>query len=252
MTIQPNHKLAWITGAGTGIGRAMAIKLAQQGWIVAISARTLVHLEETAKQMPGKIYAFPLDVTDNDAVMQVCTAIEDQLGAIDMVMLNAGIYKRDSVKTFNSADFDATIDVNLKGTAHCLSAIMPRMLERQKGRILVVASVAGYSGLPGAAAYGASKAALINMCEALYPELLKNNICLSVVNPGFVDTPLTKKNDFPMPFLITEEQAANHMMRGLQSSRFEIAFPWKMVFISKLLSRLPDSLRFAITRKMLR
>lgn len=252
MVAHMDNKIAWITGAGTGIGRAVAIKLAQEGWTVAISARTIAHLEETAAQIPDRIYPFPLDVRDSDAVLNACVTIEEQLGAISLVMLSAGIYQRDSASRFDSARFAETVDVNLMGTVRCLSAVMPRMLERQVGRILVVASVAGYTGLPGAAAYGASKAALINMCEALYPELSISNVSLSVVNPGFVDTPLTKKNDFPMPFLISEEQAANHIMRGLRSNRFEIAFPWRMVFVTKFLALLPTCLRFAITRKMLR
>lgn len=247
-----NTKLAWITGAGTGIGRAVAIKLAQEGWTVAISARTLAHLEEVATQMPDRIYPFVLDVTDNDAVMNTCTLIEDRLGAISLAMLNAGTYKRDSAFDFDSRRFSETVDVNLMGTVRCLSALMPHMLKRRSGRILVVASVAGYTGLPGAAAYGGTKAALINMCEALYPELSSNNVFLSVINPGFVDTPLTQQNDFPMPFMITEARAAEHIMRGLGSSRFEIAFPWKMVLATKFLAFLPARLRMAITRKMLR
>lgn len=252
MVTYMDSKLAWITGAGTGIGRAVAIRLAQEGWTVAISARTLAHLEEVAAQMPDRIYPFVLDVTDNDAVLNTYALIEDRLGAISLAMLNAGTYKRDSAFDFDSKRFSETVDVNLIGTVRCLSAIMPHMLERQSGRILVVASVAGYTGLPGAAAYGATKAALINMCEALHPELSNNNVVLSVVNPGFVDTPLTQQNDFPMPFMISEAQAAEHIMRGLQSSRFEIAFPWKMVLATKFLALLPARLRLAVTRKMLR
>lgn len=245
-------RVAWITGGGTGIGRAVALKLAQEGWTVAISARTLAHLEEIATQKPDKIYPFALDVKDSDAVAKTCKAIEDQLGDISLAMLSAGIYTKDCVAEFDPAAFFETVDINLMGTVRCLAALMPRMVARQSGRILVISSVAGYTGLPGAAAYGASKAALINMCQSLYPELSQSNVRLSVVNPGFVDTPLTKKNDFPMPFLISEAQACDHIMRGLRSNRFEIAFPWKMVFATKFLAFLPDRLRFAITQKMLR
>jgi short-subunit dehydrogenase len=115
-----------------------------------------------------------------------------------------------------------------------------------------MASVAGYIGLPGAAGYGATKAALISMCEALYPELDRSGVRMTVINPGFVDTPLTQRNDFPMPFLISSEEAADHILRGLDRGSFEIAFPWKMKVAMKLLKALPSSLRFALTRRMLR
>ncbi|MGU3575951.1 SDR family NAD(P)-dependent oxidoreductase [Brucellaceae bacterium C25G] len=252
MVISLAKKVAWITGAGTGIGRAVAIKLAQAGWTVAISARTRSHLEEVAAHVPERIYPFAMDVTDENAVLNTFTAIKNQLGAVNLAMLSAGIYERDSAFDFDSTRFARTIDVNLLGTVRCMSALLPHMLELRSGRILVVASVAGYTGLPGAAAYGASKAALNNMCEALYPELSKHNVILSVVNPGFVDTPLTQQNDFPMPFLISEVRAAEHIIRAISSSRFEIAFPWKMVLATKLLALLPARLRFSITRKMVR
>lgn len=252
MIAHMQNKLVWITGAGTGIGRALAIKLAQQGCTVAISARTPEHLEEVAAQVPDKIFPFPLDVTDNVLVPAVYTAIEAQLGPVNIAILNAGIYKRDSAVDFDTALFGQTVNVNLMGTVHCLGAVMPSMLARQLGRILIVSSVAGYTGLPGAAAYGATKAALINMCEALYPELKSKNVHLSIVNPGFVDTPLTQKNDFPMPFIISQMQAADHIVHGLQSGRFEIAFPRRMVWLTKCLACLPAGLRFAITRRLLR
>ncbi len=247
-----HNKLVWITGAGTGMGRALAIRLASQGWKVAISARTRAHLEEVAAQIPDKIFAFPMDVTDHAAVPAAYAAIEAQLGPVSVAILNAGIYKRDNAFNFDAALFEETVNVNLIGTAYCLGAVMEPMLKRQSGRILVVSSVAGYTGLPGAAAYGATKAGLINMCEALYPELRRKNVILSVVNPGFVDTPLTQKNDFPMPFIISENEAADHIIRGLNSHRFEIAFPWMMVWLTKCLACLPAGLRFAITRKLLR
>jgi short-subunit dehydrogenase len=161
-------------------------------------------------------------------------------------------YARDSATQFDAAAFRATVEVNLMGSVHCLAALMPRMLSRGSGHIAVVSSVAGYVGLPGAAAYGASKAALINMCEARHPELAARNVRLSLVNPGFVDTPLTQKNDFPMPFLISADEAVDHIMAGLKSRHFEIAFPWKMVLSMKILAAMPARLRLAVTRRMVR
>lgn len=243
---------AWVTGAGSGIGRALALRLAEEGWNVAASARTATDLATLATEAPGCIHAFPLDVTDAEATQKVVAKIEDSLGPLDLAVLNAGTYGRDSAAQFDAAAFRATIDVNLMGSVHCLAALMPRMLARGAGHIAVVSSVAGYVGLPGAAAYGASKAALINMCEGLQPELAAHNVRLSLVNPGFVDTPLTQKNDFPMPFLISADAAVDHIMAGLKSRHFEIAFPWQMVLSMKLLAALPARLRLAVTRRMIR
>jgi short-subunit dehydrogenase len=133
---------------------------------------------------------------------------------------------------------------------HGVAAVLPRFMERRRGHLAVVASVAGYRGLPTSAAYGASKAALINMCEALKPELDRAGVTISVVNPGFVKTPLTDKNDFPMPFLMDADAAAEQMVRGLETGRFEITFPKRFTWGMNLLRCLPYSLYFAVSRKM--
>jgi len=143
-------------------------------------------------------------------------------------------------------------ELNVLGTASCLEAVMPAMIARRRGHIAVVASVSGYVGLPGAATYGATKAALNVMCEALYPELERHGVKMTIINPGFVDTPLTKKNDFPMPFLVSSEEAADTIAKGLAKGKFEIIFPWKMALAIRFLHALPHALRFALTRKMLR
>lgn len=244
--------LAWVTGAGSGIGRELALRLAREGWHVAVSARTARDLATLSAEGVGRIHAFALDVTNAHAVRETVAGIQTKLGQIDLAVLNAGTYARDSAATLDAAAFRATIEVNLMGAVHCLSALMPGMLAREGGHIAVVSSVAGYVGLPGAAAYGASKAALINMCEALHPELAARNVQLSLINPGFVDTPLTKKNDFTMPFLMSSEEAVDAIMAGLKSRRFEIVFPWKMALSMKLLAALPARLRLAVTRRMVR
>lgn len=245
-------KIVWVTGAGSGIGRALSLRLARDGWKVAVSARTASDLAALADQAPDSIHPFTLDVTDAAATRDTVARIEEQLGPVDLAVLNAGAYVRDSAASFDVEAFQAIVDVNLMGAVHCLAAVMPKMLARQDGHIAVVSSVAGYVGLPGAAAYGASKAALINMCEALHPELDAANVRLSLINPGFVDTPLTQKNDFPMPFLISTDKAVEYIMAGLGSRHFETAFPWKMVLSLRLLSMLPDRLRLKMTRRMVR
>ncbi|MFD1744580.1 SDR family NAD(P)-dependent oxidoreductase [Rhizobium helianthi] len=245
-------KIAWITGASSGIGRAVALRLARDGFRVAVSARSTDKLDELVAEMPDRLFAFPLDVTDLAASKAVVEAIRSTLGPIDLAIFSAGSYKRDSVRRFDSTALSDTMNLNVVGTAHTLEAVMPDMIARRSGEICVVASVAGYVGLPGGGFYGATKAALNNLCEALYPELEREGVRLRVINPGFVDTPLTKKNDFPMPFLISVEEAAEAIVNGLKTSRYEIIFPWKMALAIKLLHALPRRMQFALTRKMLR
>jgi short-subunit dehydrogenase len=165
-------------------------------------------------------------------------------------VLNAGTHRPVDPRALKPEDFEKLVAVNLLGTVNCLAAVLPPMLARGHGRIAVVASVAGYRGLPTAAAYGMTKAGLINMAEALRVELAPCGIVVQIVNPGFVRTPLTDRNDFPMPFLMEPEAAADAFFRGLQSDRFEIAFPWRFVWMMKLLRCLPAPLAFAVTRRM--
>lgn len=249
-TAQPG--IAWITGAGTGIGRALAHRMATEGWRVAVSARTRSDLDSLAAEVPGQIFAFPLDVTDPEAVGATALRIVETLGVIDLAVFNAGTYHRTSASNFEAGKFAAMVQLNIMGTVHCLSAVIPTMTARARGHIAVVASVSGYVGLPGASGYGATKAALINMCESLQPELDAAGVRLQLINPGFVRTPLTDKNDFFMPFLIGVDEAVEHIVAGLKSRRFEIAFPWQMVLLIKTLRNLPHWLKFAVTRKMVR
>lgn len=245
-------KIAWITGASSGIGKALVERLLRDGYRVAVSARSADALAELALSHPGKIGVYPLDVTDPAAVKQVFAAVESDMGPVDLAVFAAGSYTRDYAKDFDSARTRQMFELNVLGTASCLETVMPAMTGRRSGHIAVVASVSGYVGLPGAATYGATKAALNVMCEALYPELERSGVKITIINPGFVDTPLTKKNDFPMPFLVSSEEAADTIAKGLAKGKFEIIFPWKMAVAIRLLHALPHSLRFALTRKMLR
>jgi len=250
----PSAKRAWITGASTGIGRGLALRLAKEGWQVAVSARSadkLEALEKEAEPLSGAVRAFPLDVTDADAAERTVEAVESAIGPLDLVFLNAGTFSPFTGKDFSVEAFRHTMEVNVMGTVHGLGPVIPRFLERGAGHIAVVASVAGYAGLPRAAAYGASKAALINMCEALRPDLGRRGVTLSLVNPGFVDTPMTKKNDFPMPFIVPVEKAVDAIVDGLEKKRFEIVFPWQMRLSMKLFRLLPYPFYFAVTRQML-
>lgn len=248
-----NRRIAWITGAGKGIGRALAQRFVADGWIVAASARTEADLESLAASCPkGTVFSFPLDVTDALATARAVDDIEAKLGLPDLAVLSAGTHMPMPVEAFSTNTLRTLMEVNLMGTAHCLEALFPRFIARNAGHVAVVGSLAGYRGLPTAAAYGATKAGLINMCEALKPELARYGVRLSLINPGFVETPLTDRNDFEMPFLISAEKAADYIARGLASSAFETTFPRRFAFIMKLLRVLPDRLFFAVTRRMVR
>ena len=250
--VAPKQKLAWITGASQGIGSAVALRLAAEGWTVAVSARQadkLSELSRASEALTGSIVPFELDVTDAEACAQAFEAIEEQQGAIDLVILNAGTHEPIDGKRFSVAPVRKLVEINLMGTVNCLAPVIERFVERQAGRIGVVASLAGYRGLPTSSGYGASKAGLINMCEALRPELMEQNVVLSCITPGFVRTPLTDKNPFPMPFLIDVETAATRIVKGLESNRFEITFPRRFAYIMKFMRILPYWAYFAITRR---
>lgn len=245
----------WITGASTGIGRAVALGLARQGRLVIGSARgnlDLAKLAEAARGLPGRIVPLQLDVTDPAAMAAALVKIEAEHGPLAQAIFNAGSHIPMGAADFRVDKLQKLIAVNLMGAAHGLEAVLPGMLAHGAGRIAVVASVAGYRGLPSAAAYSPSKAAAIAMCEALRPECAAKGVVLQVINPGFVETPLTAKNDFPMPMMISAEKAADYILAGLESDRFEIAFPRRFAFAMKLLRVLPYPLFFAATRKLLR
>jgi short-subunit dehydrogenase len=245
-------KIAWVTGASSGIGRAVAVRLADDGWRVAASARSEDKLAALAAERPGVIHSYPVDVTDAQAMIDTVHAIEQALGPIDLALFSAGSYKRESASEFDASALTEMVNLNVTGTGNSLQAVIKPMIARRAGKIAVIASVAGYLGLPGGGFYGATKAALINLCEALRPELEREGVILQLISPGFVDTPLTKKNDFPMPFLISQDEAAHAIVAGLASSRFEIVFPWQMKILMKLLQALPYGVSLAITRRMLR
>lgn len=248
-------KCAWITGASSGLGRELALQMARDGWSVAVSARSAEKLDSLvteAEGVRGRVVAFPLDVTDADAVGRTVERIESELGPLDQVILNAGTHQPTPVHEFKASDFRKLVDLNLMGTIHCLEVLIARFRARRAGRIAVVASVAGYTGLPQASAYGMTKAGLINLCEALRVELKPDNITVQVVNPGFVRTPLTDRNDFPMPFLMEVEDAARALYKGLSRGSFEITFPRRFTYMVKLLRILPYPLKLAVTARMLR
>ncbi len=248
-------RTAWITGGSTGIGRALVLELVRRGAHVAVSGRaidSLQSLEAEAKDLPGKVISLPLDVADRDATLRVGEEAMRLLGDLDLMVACAGTHVPMKAETFSSSPFRKLLDTNVMGTVHALEAVVPRFIAQRRGHVVVVSSVAGYRGLPTASAYGASKAALINMSEALHIELKRHGVKLQLVNPGFVRTPLTDKNTFPMPFLMPVEKAGRQLYEGLLTDRFEITFPKRFTWLMKLMRLLPYALYLPITERITR
>lgn len=241
-------RVVWITGASTGMGRAVAVKLALRGIKVAASARSAGALAALAAEHPN-IVAYPLDVGDRAAQAATIAAIERDLGPIDLALLNAGVWHPGGSEEFDVAKIEQALLINYTAAIYALDVLLPRMRSRKCGHIAFVASVAGYIGLPNAIAYAPTKAALISLAECLKPDAGRFGIDISVINPGFVETPMTAANTFPMPFIMKAGDAADKIIAGLERKRFEIAFPWQLATILKLARRLPYSVFFwLITR----
>lgn len=242
-------KVAWITGASTGIGRELALKLAGGGVRVAASARSRGKLSEL-EAANANIKAYPLDVTDRDDCVRTFAAIERDLGPVDLAILNAGVWIPMNADAFDPKGIEESMAVNFNGIVNGLDPIIPAMVRRGAGHIALVASVAGYRGLPGSIAYAPSKAAVISLAEALHLDLRGRGVRLSIINPGFVDTPMTKVNTFPMPFIIPADEAANRIIRGLASGRYEIVFPLRMKLLAKFTRLLPNSAYFSFISRI--
>jgi short-subunit dehydrogenase len=217
----------------------------------ARSAEALAALEGEAAA-GGRIHAFPVDVTDRAAMAETVARIEHAHGAIELAILNAGTHRPVDGRQFDAATFDRLIAVNLTGTVNGLAAILPRLVARRAGHVALVASVAGYAGLPTAAAYGATKAALINLAESLKFDLDPVGVRVSLVNPGFVRTPLTDRNEFAMPALMEVDDAARALVRGLARPGFEVTFPRRFTYALKLIRLLPYRLYFPLMARVTR
>lgn len=229
----------WITGASSGIGADLARELLRRGGRVAISARNADALAEVAG---GRMHVEPVDITDRSAVLGAADSVREALGGIDVAVLNAGTWQQIRLDSFDSEAFRIQFDTNLMGTVHCLEALVPGMLADGRGVIAGMASVAGFRGLPGSEAYGASKAALINLLESLRCGLGPKGVRVQTINPGFVRTALTERNKFPMPFIIDSVDAARIIADGLAAERTEIVFPKRMAVTMKLARFVPVSL----------
>jgi NAD(P)-dependent dehydrogenase (short-subunit alcohol dehydrogenase family) len=240
-------RVVWVTGASSGIGAEIAKQLAAAGVKVAASARNI----EALQALGNGVSAFPLDVTDEAAVANTFRDVETKLGPIDLIIAGAGTYTPASAADFKTAMFRQMYEVNYLGVIHVLAAALPVFRARRRGHLSWIASVSGYRGLPKAAAYGPTKAALINLAESLKCELERDGVKVSVINPGFVRTPMTSVNDFDMPFLMEPAEAARQTIAGLAKGKFEVAYPAPFVAILKIGRLLPYRLFFWVSRKYL-
>ena len=246
-----NQKKIWVTGASSGIGRAVAEKFAKEGWKVAVSARREEILNAMSKN--ENIFSFPLDVTNFDNCKSTFDKILEQFGNIDICFLCSGTYDPKKEQEINIEQNKFVMNVNYFGTLNCVKSVEEYFKKEKKGHISIVSSIAGYRGLPNSSGYGPSKAALTNFAESIYFDFKKYNVKVSVVSPGFIKTPLTDKNEFPMPFLRSPEFAADKVYDGLvKTNSFEIDFPKQLTFTLKFLRILPYKIYLFLVDKLVK
>lgn len=240
----------WVVGASSGIGAALAKALLQEGALVALSARRSAPLKSLAAPYGANALALPLNVSDEASWQRAYQQLCQWQRRLDHLIFCAADYQPMRAWSLNADRAAQMIDTNFKGAVYGVDTVLPDMLHRHQGGIALVASVAGYVGLPKSLIYGPTKAALINFAESLYIDLHARGIGVSVINPGFVDTPMTQSNDFHMPGLITPEKAAQAMMTGLRKGQFEVHFPRRFTAWMKLLRHLPYALQFRLLKNL--
>ena len=234
------NKVIWITGASSGIGKALAIKFSNEGWQVAASARRENLLKELNKKYPN-IHSFALDVTDSEKCKIVSVEILNKLKNIEICVFSAGIHDPQSEKKFSLEKIRKIMETNFFGTINSINCIIDYYKEKKSGQISIVSSVAGYRGLPAAGAYCASKSALSSFAESLYFDMKRFNVRVSLINPGFIKTPMTDQNDFKMPMIKSPEFAADQIYIGLTKKKsFEIHFPKSLTYMMKFIKILPN------------
>jgi len=242
-------KNIWITGASSGIGKALAIKFTTEGWHVAASARRENLLQELNNNNLN-IHSFPLDVRDESQTKKIFQNIIEKFKRIDIAIFCTGIHDPEAEKKLSSEKIREIMETNFFGTVNCIMAVNEYFKERKSGHISIVSSVAGYRGLPAASGYCASKAALTSLGESLYFDFKRHGVRVSIISPGFIKTPMTDKNKFPMPMIKSAEYAAEKMFIGLTKKNvFEIHFPLAFTMLMKLLKIMPNWLYFIIASK---
>ena len=233
-----NQKKIWITGASSGIGKALAEKFATEGWKVAVSARRKEILDKMSEH--ENIFSYPLDVTNQDQIKNSFEKITVDFNGLNLCVFSSGTYDPKLEQEINVEQNKFVMETNFFGVLYCIKAVESYFKNKKDGHISIVSSIAAYRGLPNSSGYGPSKAALTNLTESLYFDFKKYNVRISLVSPGFIKTPLTDKNEFSMPFIKSPEFAAEKMFNGLTKSKaFEIHFPKALTILLKILRILP-------------
>ena len=248
-------KLIFITGASSGIGRALALKFADSGWKVIATARRIDLIKKIKKNnnISNAIIPLKIDVTNKKMVLTQIKHISKTYGVPDIILLNAGTNNPNSTNIFSMEETEKIFETNFFGALNCFSAFLPLLKRAKESQVIFMSSVAGYRGLPYAAAYCSSKSALTTFAESIYNQCKGLGIIVRVVNPGFIKTPLTDKNDFKMPMIISVEKAANIMYKKfLNSKKFEINCPWFFCITMKLLRVLPYKIYFNLTQLLIK
>jgi NADP-dependent 3-hydroxy acid dehydrogenase YdfG len=247
------NQRVWVIGASSGIGEACSKALMRAGAKVALSSRRTERLNALAQTGEKECsLVLPLDVTDQEQLASAYQRIMSTWGGLDLMLFVSGVYTPLRADNFDFDIAQKTIDANLLGPMRAVGLVLPDMLKNQAGHIAIVGSVAGYSGLPKALAYGPSKAGIINFCETLYYDLLPQGVSVHMISPGFVATEATAQNDFEMPALITADEAAKEILEGIQAGKFDIHFPKRFSGFLKFLRILPYPLYFWIIRRFVK
>lgn len=235
-------KRYWLVGASEGLGAALAREMSSAGAKLVLSARSKPLLEALAAELPGESDVVALDVTDADQVKQVAA----EIGDLDGVVFLAGAYWPMSSADWDTEKAVAMADVNFTGCLRVMGAVVPAMVARGSGHIVITGSLSGFRGLPGAIGYAASKAGVMSLAESMYADLRNTGIRVQLVNPGFIRTRLTDKNNFDMPFIMEPHKAAQHMMRHMQSSKFSCSFPAPFAWLFRIGQFMPNWLYYRL------
>lgn len=238
-------KRYWLVGASEGLGKALAKKLSAQGAHVILSARSEDTLREAVGDMPGKASYQTIDISNDDSVKAAAEAV----GEVDGLVLLAGVYWPFGADEWDAEKATAMVDINFTGFVRVLGQVVPMMVDRDEGHIVITSSLTGFRGLPGSIGYTASKAATMSLAECMYADLRKTGVQVQVANPGFIKTRLTDKNDFKMPFLMEPEEAAQEMLEHMGGDHFKKSFPMMFSWVFRLSQFLPDWAYFRIFGK---
>jgi short-subunit dehydrogenase len=231
-------KRYWLVGASEGLGRALALKMSGAGAELIVSARSAERLAALAADLPGPVQVVPMDIADRDSVAQAW----GQLGQIDGMIFLAGVYWPQSAKAWNGPEVEAMFDINLTGAARVLAHVVPDFVARDTGHIVLTGSLSGFRGLPGAIGYAASKAGLYSLAESLDGDLKDTGVSVQLINPGFIRTRLTDKNDFTMPFIMDPDPAAEIFFDHMRRGGFARSFPTVFSLVFRLSALLPHRL----------